>query len=44
MGMKYNILEPKEGDIVQLTSYTWYVFINLSWRLMKVEEQIEASK
>lgn len=42
--MKYKMIEPKKGDVVQIHSDLWYLFDGVIWREMTIEEQLEASK
>jgi len=44
--MKYNLIEPKAGDVVQIRSDLWYVFVGggNGWREMTITEQLEYSK
>jgi hypothetical protein len=41
--MKFNLIVPELGDVVQITSDQWYVW-DFEWRPMTLEEQLEYSK
>lgn len=40
----FNILVPKQNDVVILSSDEWFVFDLGTWRFMNAQEQMEASK
>jgi len=44
--MKYNLIKPSIGDVVQIKSDLWYVYWGrfLGWQKMTVKEQLEYSK
>jgi hypothetical protein len=41
--MKYNIINAKINDVIQIYSDEWYVFNGHCWEKMSVKEQLELS-